>query len=258
MRRKRAAGGDFLPLPRRKGSNQSMEGAIFADQFASFSPHLFAKSYAEYSCESKGWANTALTSTLHLATMKKNEERIDNQKNKKKKHIMMKKNISRLGGGGLSLDAFASAKSNNNHYNPALIKKQREFYKNAKNVNKFKKLLKQQNQQNDPSLAQRLIENVNETKEYKDKSAKTKKNSARSLEELYKKQHEEKERERMEREAVQRIKKEEREQAEARRKAMREKMLKKTRKGQPVMKYRIEHLLETIQGSTKNTDGSKS
>lgn len=39
-----------------------------------------------------------------------------------------------------------------------LSEKQREFYKNAKNVNKFKKLVKQQNQQNEPSLAQRHIE----------------------------------------------------------------------------------------------------
>jgi len=35
-----------------------------------------------------------------------------------------------------------------------LSEKQREFYKNAKNVNKFKKLLKQENQLNDPTLAQ--------------------------------------------------------------------------------------------------------
>ncbi|RDX93667.1 hypothetical protein CR513_24033, partial [Mucuna pruriens] len=197
---------------------------------------------------------------LHLATMKKNEERSDDHNNKKKKHIMMKKkNLSRLGGSGLSLDAFANAKSKNNHYNPALIKKQREFYKNAKNVNKFKKLLKQQNQQSDPSLAERLVENGNETEEYKDQSERgKKKNSAFSLEELYKKQHEEKEKERMEREAVLRVKKQEREQAETRRKALREKMLKKTRKGQPVMKYRIEHLLESIQGSTKNAAASKS
>lgn len=80
----------------------------------------------------------------------------------------------------------------------------------------------------------------------------TKKDSALSLEELYKKKHEEKEKERMEREAAIRAKQEGKEKAEARRKALREKMLKKTRKGQPVMKYRIEHLLETIQGSTKN------
>ncbi|CAJ1879649.1 unnamed protein product [Sphenostylis stenocarpa] len=191
--------------------------------------------------------------------MKKNEERGDNH-NEKKRMMMRRKNISRLGGGGLSLDTFANAKSKNNHYNPALIKKQREFYKNAKNVNKFKKLLKQQNQQNGPTLPQGHEENVNETDEYKDKSEERRrmKSSAFSLEELYKKQHEEKEKERMEREAVLRVKKEEREQAEGRRKTMREKMLKKTRRGQPVMKYRIEHLLETIQGSTKNAAGSKS
>ncbi|KAG4913661.1 hypothetical protein AAZX31_19G193800 [Glycine max] len=186
-----------------------------------------------------------------ISAMKKN----DKVRSDKQKQIMTKKkNISRLGGSGLSLDAFANAKSKNNLYNPAIIKKQREFYKNAKNVNKFKKLVKQQNQQNDPSLAQRLKENVNETEENKDKSERRKrKNSALSLEELYKKQHEEKEKERMEKEAVLRVKKEDREQAEAQRKAMREKMLKKTRKGQPVMKYRIEHLLETIQGSTKSS-----
>jgi len=70
-----------------------------------------------------------------------------------------------------------------------------------------------------------------------------------SLEELYEKKCGEEEKARMEREAIIKAKKEARERAEARRKALREKMFKKTRKGQPVMKYRIEHLLETIQGS---------
>jgi len=99
-----------------------------------------------------------------------------------------------------------------------------------------------------------LLQNLNETEEDKDKNEKRrrKKDSAFSLEELYKKQHEEKERERMEREAVFKEKKEQREKAEARRKTLREKMFKKTRKGQPIMKYRIEHLLETIQGSAGN------
>ncbi|OIV95391.1 hypothetical protein TanjilG_06260 [Lupinus angustifolius] len=186
--------------------------------------------------------------------MKKNEKNVTENYNDNKKTMIAKKkkNISRLGGGGLSLNAFANAKSNNNHYNPSLIKKQREFYKNAKNVNKFKKLVKQQNQQNNPSLSQRVIESVDETGEDKDKSERRKKNSALNLEELYKKKHEEIEKERMEREAIVKAKKEERENAEARRKTIREKMLKKTRKGQPVMKYRIEHLLETIQSSTKN------
>ncbi|KAJ0449876.1 hypothetical protein HanHA300_Chr15g0550251 [Helianthus annuus] len=40
-----------------------------------------------------------------------------------KNNRMMKKNRSRLGGGGLSLQAFANAKSKNDGYNPALISK---------------------------------------------------------------------------------------------------------------------------------------
>lgn len=71
-----------------------------------------------------------------------------------------------------------------------------------------------------------------------------------SLQKLYEKKHEEQEKERMEREAFFKARKEEKEKAESRRKDLRGKMFKKTRKGQPVMKYRIEHLLETIQGST--------
>ncbi|XP_004510216.1 uncharacterized protein [Cicer arietinum] len=196
--------------------------------------------------------------------MKKNDRECNNNHEEKKKRMIMmknkKRNISRLGGSGLSLDVFANAKSNNSRYNPALIKKQKEFNKNAKHVQKFKKLLKQQNQQNEPSVAQRHIESLNETEGDKDNNErrKRKKDSAFSLEELYKKTHEEKEKERMEREAIFKEKKEQREKAEARRKGIREKMLKKTRKGQPVMKYRIEHLLETIQGSTKNAAGNNS
>ena len=81
------------------------------------------------------------------------------------------------------------------------------------------------------------------------KKMKYKKN-ARNLQELYEKKHGEQEKDRIEREAMMQAKKEEREAAEARRRALKEKMYKKTRSGQPVMKYRIEHMLEAIQGST--------
>uniref|UniRef100_A0A803NQF8 rRNA-processing protein FYV7 n=1 Tax=Cannabis sativa TaxID=3483 RepID=A0A803NQF8_CANSA len=70
-----------------------------------------------------------------------------------------------------------------------------------------------------------------------------------SLREIYEKKREEEEKARMEKEAAIQAKKEEIDKANAQRKATREKMFKKTRSGQPVMKYRIEHLLETIQGS---------
>ncbi|KVI08224.1 hypothetical protein Ccrd_013405 [Cynara cardunculus var. scolymus] len=58
---------------------------------------------------------------------------------------MIYRNIMGGEGGGLSLKAFANAKTKTDGYNAALIKKQREFYKNAKYVNKYKKSLKQQN-----------------------------------------------------------------------------------------------------------------
>lgn len=38
-----------------------------------------------------------------------------------KKKKMMKKNLQRLGGKGLSLEAFANAKTRSNDYNPSLI-----------------------------------------------------------------------------------------------------------------------------------------
>lgn len=75
------------------------------------------------------------------------------------------------------------------------------------------------------------------------------KHSERSLKVLYDKKREEDEKARIEREAIAQAKKEARERSQSQRKAQREKMFKKTKSGQPVMKYRIEHLLETIQGS---------
>ncbi|XP_044501559.1 rRNA-processing protein FYV7 [Mangifera indica] len=169
-----------------------------------------------------------------------------------------KKNMQRLGGSGLSLEAFANAKSMSNKYNPAFKKKQREFYKNAKRVSKYKKSLKQQNQQNDNSLAIRPVEDQAQTRDVDEKNIKNKKKKKKkpSMEELYMKKREEIEQARIQKEAIIQAKKEEREKAEAERKATRAKMFKKTKYGQPVMKYRIEHLLQTIQSSSKNSVNS--
>ncbi|TXG63516.1 hypothetical protein EZV62_010510 [Acer yangbiense] len=194
-----------------------------------------------------------------------------------------KKNMQRLGGTGLSLEAFANAKSVNNHHNPAFKKKQREFYKNAKFVNKYKKSVKQLSHPNDVSSAavrhvefekhkyqisirfvlmnvMYIVVNFNgyfidqsQTEDGNKKNMKNKKKKKPTMEILYEKKHEEEEKARIEREAMIKAKKEGREKAEARRKSTRDKMFKKTRYGQPVMKYRIEHLLETIQGSGKNS-----
>ncbi|GAA0176420.1 hypothetical protein LIER_29416 [Lithospermum erythrorhizon] len=180
---------------------------------------------------------------------------------------IMKKNMQRIGGRALSLNAFANAKTFNKDYNPSIIKKKKEFYRNAKFIKKYKKSVKQQEhqldnvgtsmnqheKQNNPAMGDSFEENGNETGNAYKFNKKTKgreKNSAFSLKEVYRKKCEEEEKARMEREALIQEKKEGKQKAEARRKDLREKMFKKTGKGQPVMKYRIEHLLETIQHSS--------
>lgn len=171
-------------------------------------------------------------------------------KNTKKK----KKNIQRLGGAALSLEAFANAKSTNQNHNPAFKKKRREFYKNAKYVSKYRKSLKQHtSQQNHASSSVTPAQDQNERKDGSERNTSLKKKNKQSLEELYEKKLEEEERARRERDAIFQAKKEEREKAEAQRKELRSKMFKKTQHGQPVMKYRIEHLLQTIQGLSKNS-----
>ncbi|XXG80697.1 hypothetical protein AAC387_Pa09g1504 [Persea americana] len=166
-----------------------------------------------------------------------------------------KRNRQRLGGKGLSLEAFTNAKTKRTDYNPAIIKKQREFYKNAKCVSNYKKSLKQLcESENHTSPAQfpeggtddhEIRNNTKMKNKFKNKN----RNSLQSAREEYEKKVEEQEKARMERESIMQAKKEERERAEARRKVLREKMFKKTRSGQPIMKYRIEHLLEGLQDS---------
>ncbi|GAV67284.1 rRNA_processing domain-containing protein [Cephalotus follicularis] len=182
-------------------------------------------------------------------------EKIDGPKsvNMKNKYEKKKKNLQRLGGGGLSLEVFANAKSTNSHYNPSSIKKHREFYRNAKYVSKFKRSTKQQNLWNDLTSAIRPLEDENEDGEKSKINRKNKKKSSYSLRKLYEKTREEEDKARIEREAIVQAKKEQREKVEAQRKATREKMFKKTRYGQPVMKYRIEQLLQTIQGSSEKS-----
>ncbi|CAA6654227.1 unnamed protein product [Spirodela intermedia] len=166
------------------------------------------------------------------------------------------RNRQRLGGRGvgLSLMSFANAKSTDTGYNPAIIKKQREFYKNAKIVKKYKKTVKQRNQQEEKHLPDELVhENTPaDAKNEKKKKKRRKEVRLQSLREEYEKRQEEKERERKEREAAIQARKEERARAKAGRKALREKMFKRTSSGQPVMRYRIEHVLQNILQSPPN------
>ncbi|CAF1702650.1 unnamed protein product [Brassica napus] len=168
-----------------------------------------------------------------------------------------KKNMKRLGGGGLSLQTFANLKSKNSHYNPAFIKKQKEFYKNAKYVSKFRKSMKQ----HDKEVKLQSFREEDETGDSSrvvgdDDKRKGKSHKRIGVDEVYKQTREVMEKARMEREAALQAKREAKEEAESLRRVAKGKMMRKTRHGQPVMKYRIEHLLESIKKSAEN-DGSR-
>lgn len=168
-----------------------------------------------------------------------------------------KRNEQRLGGSGgaLSLAAFANAKSRTTGYNPALIKKQKEFYRNAKLISKYKKSKKHQNQSNYPPQFPTLEEGGADASDVPKPHDKRKKRTSQSLNVEYEKKRVEDEKAKKERDAMIQAKKEEREKSEAKRKELREKMFKRTRSGQPVMKYRIEHLLETALESSNKSQG---
>ncbi|KAL1188390.1 hypothetical protein V5N11_031762 [Cardamine amara subsp. amara] len=191
----------------------------------------------------------------------RNEQETDTTNSSKLTEMKKKKNMKRLGGGGLSLQTFANLKSQNNRYNPSLIKKQKEFYKNAKYVSKFRKSMKQQNihDQNETgqSRKQQNIHDHNETGESSkvndnddDDRQKGKPKKRIGVEDLYKKTKEEMDKVRLEREAAFQENKKAKEEAQSRRKIAKSKMMRRTQHGQPVMKYRIEHLLEQIKKST--------
>ncbi|RRT66426.1 hypothetical protein B296_00032940 [Ensete ventricosum] len=153
-----------------------------------------------------------------------------------------KRNEQRLGGKGLSLEAFANAKSRPSGYNPTLISKS----PSSPLRHYFLRFCRAYDHM--PTVSDDKDGDKTENSQMR---SKTKKKSLLSLREEYEKKHTEVEKAKTEREAIIQAKKEERAKAEARRKAEREKMFKKTRSGQPVMKYRIEHLLEGL------LDGSK-
>ncbi|KAG2331331.1 hypothetical protein Bca4012_019081 [Brassica carinata] len=159
-----------------------------------------------------------------------------------------RKNMKRLGGCGLSLQTFANLKSKNSHYNPAFIKKQKEFYKNANYVSNFRKSLKQQKFHEKDETG----ESSSKVVDGDDDKHKVKSHKRICVEEVYKQTREEMEKAKKEREAAFQAKKEAKEEAESRRKAAKGKMMRKTRLGQPVMKYRIEQLLESIKKSAEN------
>ncbi|WZZ41464.1 hypothetical protein YC2023_037723 [Brassica napus] len=134
---------------------------------------------------------------------------------------------------------------------------QKEFYKNAKYVSKFRKSMKQ----HDKEVKLQSFREEDETGDSSrvvgdDDKRKGKSHKRIGVDEVYKQTREVMEKARMEREAALQAKREAKEEAESLRRVAKGKMMRKTRHGQPVMKYRIEHLLESIKKSAEN-DGSR-
>ncbi|KAG0467990.1 hypothetical protein HPP92_017318 [Vanilla planifolia] len=186
--------------------------------------------------------------------MKTHKQVEDVGRSRKDRTRNRKKNEKRNGERALSWEAFANAKSRPSSYNPSLIEKQKEFYRNAKFIRKFKKSIK-----GDTHLVEQQLPNIETStvitlhdgneEELETKSRRNGKRKRSSLSALGKEVDEkraEAEKARKEREAVLQAKKDERAKAEAKRKYRREEMSKRTRYGQPVMKYRIQHLLEVL------------
>ncbi|KMZ63632.1 hypothetical protein ZOSMA_3G01130 [Zostera marina] len=172
------------------------------------------------------------------------------------------RNTKHFGGNGIPLQTFSNSKSQGT-YNPHLIKKQQEVYRNAKLIRKFRKSVKQQERREDcvpaisiPELAESSqVQNKTDPKivHWKKNEKKNKvKNSLQSAREEYEKTQKEEEKARAERERIARAREEESAKAEGKRKAKRKMMLMKTHSGQPIMKYRIKKLLDGIQGSSGN------
>jgi rRNA processing len=83
------------------------------------------------------------------------------------------------------------------------------------------------------------------------KHKKKRRQTLESLKEESERKRQEKEKEKLEREAMIKARKEAIEKAELKRKALKGNMFKKTRSGQPVMKYRIQHILDSLLDSEK-------
>ncbi|KAH7283361.1 hypothetical protein KP509_34G003300 [Ceratopteris richardii] len=187
----------------------------------------------------------------------------------KKKKMKDKKSRQRLGGigGGLTLPAFVNAKSRP-RFNPAEIRKRREQFEDAKKIRKYRKLLKslpQQEQRNnmeessdvEAKIPIQVVSNDNTIQQKnpsdlvkKERRVLTKRsNILEVLRKDYLKKKEEEDRLKAERMEALKLKEEQRVKAFQERKNLKSKMFKRTKSGQPLMKHRLQHVLECIQQS---------
>ncbi|CAK9265633.1 unnamed protein product [Sphagnum jensenii] len=192
-----------------------------------------------------------------------------------------KRNLLGGGGGGLSLEALAFCK-NKPFATASQIRKQRELYQNAKKVQKYRKTVKhlaEEGHKFEPCIGlttsdaevgdedisrneQTLVGNMikphhsgnrenNMHTQWNGASTETRgRVQVQSKLEKLRQQSEKKEEEEKlrteKREAIAR-QQEACDKAQCERKDAQRKMRKKTQRGQPVMKHRIEHLLDTLQ-----------
>lgn len=199
------------------------------------------------------------------------------------------KKKKRLGGKGLSLEAFAGANRIKPIVTASQIRKQREVYQNSKKVNKYRKTLKHlaegghefrphiplsidaeipgqdlsalgtKGKKAKPSSsrelqsteAEREIERKDPKMSGKGRQTKPASHLERLREEYAKKKQEEEE-VMKEKRALFEEQQAGREKSKKERKEVQKKFRKTTGKGQPVMKHRMEHLLESIQRDMKS------
>lgn len=175
----------------------------------------------------------------------------------------------RLGGKGLSLDAFVRAKGKP-RYNPSDIRKHREHYENAKKVKTYRTMIKQipqleQDAQKDIGMQEERLDynanvlgcNSSFTREshpqakrlpaHKNKKWKNGNNTLERMRHDYMERKQDEEKLKQAREEAQREKDEADKMALKKRKELKVKMFKKTSTGQPLMKHRLEHILERLQ-----------
>ncbi|MCO5558948.1 hypothetical protein L7F22_012539 [Adiantum nelumboides] len=152
----------------------------------------------------------------------------------------------RLGsaGGSITLPAFVNAKSKP-RFNPAVLRKKSKQFENAKTIKKYKKLancLPNEEGFSGVPVTEQKVTHV--SKRYGPTKGK---NVIEALRKDFVEKKEEKDRLRAERLEALKIKEEARAKALQVRKNLKAKMFKRTSSGQPLMKHRVQHILDSIQ-----------
>lgn len=178
----------------------------------------------------------------------------------------LRKRKKRLGGKGLGLEAFVKAKSKPSVI-PSDIKKRREYLENAKTLKKYKTMINQlpkQDSEQGPSTSEKqpdpnsssigrdishrechtsakkpTLHRNHESKERSNPLQRTRQKFLQKKQAAAKLKHE--------RDECLQAKEEAQKKALQTRKELKSQMFKRTNTGQPVMKHRLQHILECLQ-----------